>query len=219
MPPVLFPSQYLTVRHQSDWSFESIKLLSTGVANVSTILRNIDLQCQTLLRIPQGVWEEQGESKPVEMLLNKTLQNVSKYAFRFLDVSDSVACKLVYNPQVSRFKIFNNPVQSLKACVIWIHFELLLLFLKALLEVVNDLFEEQTDLEKIVRKIMQRALTLLQCERCSVLLLEDIHSPVRSLFSFLSWFGLSLFFVFSCFSLYFPPFLTNSPVHPLIAFT
>ncbi|KAK3551315.1 hypothetical protein QTP70_013919 [Hemibagrus guttatus] len=52
------------------------------------------------------------------------------------------------------------------------------LFLQALLEVVNDLFEEQTDLEKIVRKIMQRALTLLQCERCSVLLLEDIHSPV-----------------------------------------
>lgn len=55
----------------------------------------------------------------------------------------------------------------------------LMLFLQALLEVVNDLFEEQTDLEKIVRKIMQRALTLLQCERCSVLLLEDIHSPVR----------------------------------------
>ncbi|XP_019741882.1 dual 3',5'-cyclic-AMP and -GMP phosphodiesterase 11A isoform X2 [Hippocampus comes] len=49
---------------------------------------------------------------------------------------------------------------------------------RALLEVVNDLFEEQTDLEKIVRKIMQRALTLLQCERCSVLLLEDIESPV-----------------------------------------
>ncbi|XP_065117420.1 dual 3',5'-cyclic-AMP and -GMP phosphodiesterase 11A [Paramisgurnus dabryanus] len=49
---------------------------------------------------------------------------------------------------------------------------------RALLEVVNDLFEEQTDLEKIVRKIMQRALTLLQCERCSVLLLEDISSPV-----------------------------------------
>lgn len=52
---------------------------------------------------------------------------------------------------------------------------------QALLEVVNDLFEEQTDLEKIVRKIMQRALTLLQCERCSVLLLEDIDSPVRRL--------------------------------------
>uniref|UniRef100_A0A671L4V1 Phosphodiesterase n=1 Tax=Sinocyclocheilus anshuiensis TaxID=1608454 RepID=A0A671L4V1_9TELE len=54
---------------------------------------------------------------------------------------------------------------------------------RALLEVVNDLFEEQTDLEKIVRKIMQRALTLLQCERCSVLLLEDIHSPVRFVLS------------------------------------
>lgn len=60
-----------------------------------------------------------------------------------------------------------------------------LLFLQALLEVVNDLFEEQTDLEKIVRKIMQRALTLLQCERCSVLLLEDIDSPVRNLFFFI----------------------------------
>lgn len=59
-----------------------------------------------------------------------------------------------------------------------------MLFLQALLEVVNDLFEEQTDLEKIVRKIMQRALTLLQCERCSVLLLEDIHSPVRCSFIF-----------------------------------
>ncbi|MFT7799570.1 dual 3',5'-cyclic-AMP and -GMP phosphodiesterase 11A [Arapaima gigas] len=49
---------------------------------------------------------------------------------------------------------------------------------RALLEVVNDLFEEQTDLEKIVRKIMQRAQTLLKCERCSVQLLEDIESPV-----------------------------------------
>ncbi|CAL8369890.1 unnamed protein product [Arctogadus glacialis] len=49
---------------------------------------------------------------------------------------------------------------------------------EALLEVVNDLFEEQTDLEKIVRKIMHRAQTLLKCERCSVQLLEDIESPV-----------------------------------------
>ncbi|XP_072836720.2 dual 3',5'-cyclic-AMP and -GMP phosphodiesterase 11A isoform X2 [Pogona vitticeps] len=49
---------------------------------------------------------------------------------------------------------------------------------RALLEVVNDLFEEQTDLEKIVKKIMHRAQALLKCERCSVLLLEDIESPV-----------------------------------------
>lgn len=49
---------------------------------------------------------------------------------------------------------------------------------QALLEVVNDLFEEQTDLEKIVRKIMHRAQTLLKCERCSVQLLEDFESPV-----------------------------------------
>lgn len=52
---------------------------------------------------------------------------------------------------------------------------------QALLEVVNDLFEEQTDLEKIVKKIMHRAQTLLKCERCSVLLLEDIESPVSYL--------------------------------------
>ncbi|NXS17147.1 PDE11 phosphodiesterase, partial [Mystacornis crossleyi] len=51
---------------------------------------------------------------------------------------------------------------------------------RALLEVVNDLFEEQTDLEKIVKKIMHRAQTLLKCERCSVLLLEDIESPVST---------------------------------------
>uniref|UniRef100_A0A2K5NPE5 Phosphodiesterase n=1 Tax=Cercocebus atys TaxID=9531 RepID=A0A2K5NPE5_CERAT len=51
-------------------------------------------------------------------------------------------------------------------------------YVQALLEVVNDLFEEQTDLEKIVKKIMHRAQTLLKCERCSVLLLEDIESPV-----------------------------------------
>ena len=48
---------------------------------------------------------------------------------------------------------------------------------------VNDLFEEQTDLEKIVKKIMHRAQTLLKCERCSVLLLEDIESPVSHLSS------------------------------------
>lgn len=55
---------------------------------------------------------------------------------------------------------------------------------QALLEVVNDLFEEQTDLEKIVRKIMHRAQTLLKCERCSVQLLEDIESPVLFFFCF-----------------------------------
>ncbi|XP_032814404.1 dual 3',5'-cyclic-AMP and -GMP phosphodiesterase 11A [Petromyzon marinus] len=49
---------------------------------------------------------------------------------------------------------------------------------RALLEVVNDLFEEQTHLEKVVRKIMHRAQALLKCECCSVLLLEDIESPV-----------------------------------------
>lgn len=41
---------------------------------------------------------------------------------------------------------------------------------KHLLEVVHDLFEEQTSLDDVILKIMQRAQVLLKCERCSVLL-------------------------------------------------
>ncbi|XP_021357085.1 dual 3',5'-cyclic-AMP and -GMP phosphodiesterase 11A-like isoform X2 [Mizuhopecten yessoensis] len=41
---------------------------------------------------------------------------------------------------------------------------------KALLEVIHDLFEEQTSVENVIHKIMQRAQSLLKCERCSVLL-------------------------------------------------
>ncbi|XP_074652338.1 dual 3',5'-cyclic-AMP and -GMP phosphodiesterase 11A-like isoform X1 [Tubulanus polymorphus] len=41
---------------------------------------------------------------------------------------------------------------------------------KALLEVVHDLFEEQTSVDTVVTKIMQRSQTLLKCEKCSVLL-------------------------------------------------
>ena len=46
-----------------------------------------------------------------------------------------------------------------------------LLSFQALLELVHDIFEEQTSLDKVVHKIMRRALTMLKCERCSVLLL------------------------------------------------
>ncbi|XP_077993000.1 dual 3',5'-cyclic-AMP and -GMP phosphodiesterase 11A-like [Glandiceps talaboti] len=44
---------------------------------------------------------------------------------------------------------------------------------RALLEVVHDLFEEQTSLENVIQKVMQRAQSLLKCERCSVILLKD----------------------------------------------
>ncbi|XP_070174285.1 dual 3',5'-cyclic-AMP and -GMP phosphodiesterase 11A-like [Littorina saxatilis] len=44
---------------------------------------------------------------------------------------------------------------------------------RALLEVVHDLFEEQTSVESVVLKIMQRSQTLLKCERCSVLLKDS----------------------------------------------
>nr|CAD7576237.1 unnamed protein product [Timema californicum] len=48
-----------------------------------------------------------------------------------------------------------------------------------LLEVVHDLFEEQTSLEKVILKIMQRAQRLLKCERAAVLLLEENVESVK----------------------------------------
>ena len=50
--------------------------------------------------------------------------------------------------------------------------------MQQLLEVVHDLFEEQTSLDDVILKIMQRAQVLLKCERCSVLL-KDPTSEVR----------------------------------------
>ncbi|XP_076309815.1 dual 3',5'-cyclic-AMP and -GMP phosphodiesterase 11A-like [Tachypleus tridentatus] len=44
---------------------------------------------------------------------------------------------------------------------------------KSLLEVVHDLFEEQTSLDKVILKIMQRAQRLLKCERAALLLLQE----------------------------------------------
>ncbi|XP_063889231.1 dual 3',5'-cyclic-AMP and -GMP phosphodiesterase 11A-like isoform X3 [Scylla paramamosain] len=44
---------------------------------------------------------------------------------------------------------------------------------RSLLEVVHDLFEEQTSLENVVLKTLQRAQRLLKCERAAVMLLED----------------------------------------------
>ncbi|KAK2150637.1 hypothetical protein LSH36_397g01020 [Paralvinella palmiformis] len=41
---------------------------------------------------------------------------------------------------------------------------------KALLEVVHSLFEEQTSVEGVVLKIMNKAQALLKCERCIVML-------------------------------------------------
>lgn len=45
--------------------------------------------------------------------------------------------------------------------------------LQNLLEVVHDLFEEQTSIDKVIMKIMQRAQRLLKCERAAVLLVDE----------------------------------------------
>ncbi|XP_059173104.1 dual 3',5'-cyclic-AMP and -GMP phosphodiesterase 11A-like [Physella acuta] len=52
---------------------------------------------------------------------------------------------------------------------------------RALLEVVHDLFTEQTSVDQVVVKIMQRAQSLLKCERCS-LLLKDKDSNSENAF-------------------------------------
>ena len=49
---------------------------------------------------------------------------------------------------------------------------------------VHDLFEEQTSVEAVVSKIMQRAQTLLKCERCVVVL--DQHQPAAAAVSLAS---------------------------------
>ena len=58
-----------------------------------------------------------------------------------------------------------------------------LFFPQVLLDLARTIFEEQSTLHNIVQKIMMITQTLLQCERCSVLLV-DPTSKVQT-FNFL----------------------------------
>ncbi|XP_025093162.1 cGMP-specific 3',5'-cyclic phosphodiesterase-like isoform X2 [Pomacea canaliculata] len=62
---------------------------------------------------------------------------------------------------------------------------------KLLLHLARGIFEEQTNLEKLVQKIMLDAQDLLKCERCSVYLLEDTleHDIARFTHAFMSRLG------------------------------
>ncbi|XP_035701980.1 dual 3',5'-cyclic-AMP and -GMP phosphodiesterase 11A [Folsomia candida] len=60
-----------------------------------------------------------------------------------------------------------------------------------LLEVVHDLFEEQTSLESVILKIMQRAQRLLKCERAAVLLLDEHSSELSKGIKFSKLFELN----------------------------
>ncbi|XP_076045128.1 dual 3',5'-cyclic-AMP and -GMP phosphodiesterase 11A-like isoform X3 [Oratosquilla oratoria] len=48
---------------------------------------------------------------------------------------------------------------------------------RSLLEVTHDIFEEQTSLENVILKTLQRSQRLLKCERAAVLLIEDVGKP------------------------------------------
>ena len=44
---------------------------------------------------------------------------------------------------------------------------------QVLLELAKVLFEEQSTLSNIVRRIMELTISLLRCERCSILLVDE----------------------------------------------
>lgn len=71
----------------------------------------------------------------------------------------------------SKYNIIIFPTKYVFVFLIWNIFQ-------NLLEVVHDLFEEQTSLEKVILKIMQRAQRLLKCEKAAVLLVDE-NSDVR----------------------------------------
>lgn len=48
-----------------------------------------------------------------------------------------------------------------------------------LLNLARGVFEEQTNLDQLIKKIMLDAQGLLKCERCSVYLIDDTLEGVR----------------------------------------
>ena len=52
---------------------------------------------------------------------------------------------------------------------------------RALLEVLHDMFEEQTDLDRIIFRIMIKAQELLKCQRCSILINLEPNESVSDL--------------------------------------
>jgi len=58
---------------------------------------------------------------------------------------------------------------------------MVLFVFQLLLHLARGIFEEQTNLEKLVQKIMLDAQDLLKCEKCCVYLLEDTCERVSVL--------------------------------------
>ena len=46
-------------------------------------------------------------------------------------------------------------------------------FLQVLLDLARVIFEEQNNLDNLIHKIMMHTMSLLQCERCQVMLIDD----------------------------------------------
>ncbi len=42
-----------------------------------------------------------------------------------------------------------------------------------MIELIHDIFEEQTSISKVVNRVMKRSLKLMKCEYCSVMLLNE----------------------------------------------
>lgn len=78
-------------------------------------------------------------------------------------------CNTLWRSVKDHARIFNANCEEKKHVLFW---------MQHLLEVVHDLFEEQTSLDDVIMKIMERAQSLLKCERCTVLLKADSTSEV-----------------------------------------
>ena len=54
-------------------------------------------------------------------------------------------------------------------------FTFILLFLQLMLDLARLIFEEQKDVPSLIHKIMMHTQSLLRCERCQVLLVDELH--------------------------------------------
>lgn len=54
---------------------------------------------------------------------------------------------------------------------------------RSLIEALHDLFQQQTDIDKMLLHIMKKTLNLLNCQRCSILLQVDNDDPIEHTYS------------------------------------
>ena len=84
-----------------------------------------------------------------------------------------------------RFKhkngILNNSDSVRHVKLIYFAFPCKYMSLQVLLDLARVIFEEQNNVANLIHKIMMHTMSLLQCERCQVMLIDE-KSKVRQYF-------------------------------------